>query len=246
MIRVTVWNEYYHEREDSRVAEIYPKGIHGCIADFLGREEDITVRTAVLDDPDNGLPASVLAETDVLIWWGHMHHNDVSDETVDRVVSRVLDGMGLIVLHSGHASKVFSRLIGTRTWDLKWRESNDRCILWVTKPGHPILKGIEDRIELRAEETYGEPFTVAEPDETLFISWFEGGEVFRSGLTYTRGNGRIFYFQPGHETYPAYYNPQIQRVIVNAVRWAAEANCVPLRQGHIKVRPIEDMKSREV
>lgn len=236
MIRVTVWNEFYHERMHEEVKAVYPDGIHACIAEFLGKEEDIQVRTATLDEPENGLPQSVLDETDVLIWWGHMRHNLVEDATVERVYNRVQDGMGLIVLHSGHASKIFARLNGTRTWDLKWRESSDRCLLWVTKPGHPIVRGVGDHIDLPAEETYGEPFTIAEPDEILFISWFEGGEVFRSGLTYYRGNGRVFYFQPGHETFPTYKNPQIQKVITNAVRWCADTNCVQLIQGHIPER----------
>ena len=101
-IRVTVWNEYRHEREDERYRSVYPDGIHGAIAEGLGASAALTVRTATLDEPENGLPDDVLMETDVLIWWGHKAHEEVSDDTVNRVQARVLHGMGLIVLHSGH------------------------------------------------------------------------------------------------------------------------------------------------
>ena len=128
--------------------------------------------------------------------------------------------MGLIVLHSGHFSKIFKRLMGTPC-ALKWREAGERERLWVVNPGHPIAEGIGPCIELENTEMYGEPFSIPEPEEQVFISWFEGGEVFRSGNIWRRGNGKIFYFRPGHETYPIYHNPVIQRVIYNAVKWAA-------------------------
>ena len=218
-VRVTVWNEYRHERKDEKVGAIYPEGIHATIAAAL-REYGLDVRTATLDEPEHGLTDEVLAATDVLIWWGHIAHKEVRDEVVERVHRRVLDGMGLVVLHSGHFSKIFQRLMGT-TCNLKWRESNDREVLWVVAPGHPITEGLGEMIVIEDEEMYGEHFDIPPPETLVFISWFSGGEVFRSGACYTRGAGKIFYFRPGHETLPTYYHPDVQRVIANGVRWAA-------------------------
>lgn len=226
-LRVTVWNEFRHEKSDKQVADIYPEGIHVTLAGAL-EEADFEVRTATLDEPEHGLSRSMLEETDVLIWWGHIAHEEVADEVVERVQSRVLEGMGLVVLHSGHFSKVFRRLMGT-TCNLKWRESDDRERLWVVAPGHPITEGLGEYIEVEAEETYGEPFEVPQPEELVFVSWFSGGEVFRSGCCYRRERGRIFYFRPGHETLPTYHHPEVRRVICNAARWAAPvpgARCV--------------------
>jgi trehalose utilization protein len=218
MLKVTVWNENRHEQKNPVVRAIYPKGIHGTIAEFL-QTEGFETRTATLDEPDHGLPDDVLNHTDVLVWWGHLAHGEVKDEIVEKVKQRVLDGMGLIILHSGHFSKIFKTLMGT-SCDLKWREADEKERLWVVSPGHPITAGISEYIELEQEEMYGEHFDIPQPDELIFTSWFEGGEVFRSGCTYTRGNGKVFYFRPGHETYPTYHNEQIQRVITNAVKWA--------------------------
>ncbi|GHO43661.1 ThuA domain-containing protein [Ktedonospora formicarum] len=218
-LRVTVWNEFRHERHSKEVQAHYPEGIHTTIANFL-READLNVRTATLDEPEHGLTQEVLDATDVLIWWGHMAHGEVRDEIVERVYARVLDGMGLVVLHSGHFSKIFRKLMGT-TCDLKWRESGDRERLWVVAPGHPIAEGLGDYFEIEHEEMYGEHFDIPAPETLVFISWFTGGEVFRSGACYTRGRGKIFYFRPGHETLPTYHHSDVQRVIVNAVNWAA-------------------------
>ncbi len=218
LVQVTVWNENRHEKKNPVVRDIYPNGIHGAIAGFL-EEAGFQARTAVLDEPEHGLTDEVLQNTDVLIWWGHLAHGEVSDEVVQKVQQRVLDGMGLIVLHSGHFSKIFKVLMGT-SCDLKWREADDRERLWVIDPSHPITNGIGEYIQLEKEEMYGEHFDIPAPDELIFMSWFEGGEVFRSGCTYKRGNGKIFYFRPGHETYPTYHNKEIQRVITNAVEWA--------------------------
>jgi trehalose utilization protein len=218
-VRVTVWNEFRHEKEP-RIAAVYPEGIHGAIAAGLEGYEGLEVRTATLDEPEHGLTEGVLAETDMLVWWGHKAHREVEDDIVERVHGRVLEGMGLVVLHSGHHSKIFKKLMGT-TANLKWREANDKERLWVVSPGHPIVDGIGEYIELAQEEMYGEFFDVPEPETTVFLSWFTGGEVFRSGLTYQRGRGKIFYFRPGHESYPTYRNEQVIRVIANACRWAA-------------------------
>lgn len=222
MIRVTVWGENKHERTDETVRKIYPHGMHTCIAEFLNQDPELKAVTATLDQPEHGLTEAVLENTDVLTWWGHIAHGDVSNAIVDRVQKRVLQGMGLIVLHSGHYAKIFKQLLGT-SCSLTWREAAEKERLWVCNPGHPIVQGIDRFIELPQEEMYGEPFGIPNPDEVVFLSWFQGGEVFRSGCCYKRGNGRIFYFRPGHETYPTYHHPQIQQVIRNAVKWARPA-----------------------
>jgi trehalose utilization protein len=218
-LNVTVWGEFRHEKKNPKVAKIYPQGMHETIAAFIRKDPNVEVRTATLDEPEHGLPQAVLDKTDVLIWWGHMAHGDVKDEIVERAKTRVLEGMGLIVLHSGHYAKLFKALMGT-TCSLKWREANDKERLWNVLPTHPIAQGLDEYFEVPAEEMYGEPFGIPTPDELIFISWFTGGEVFRSGCTWYRGNGRIFYFRPGHETYPSYYHPQVQHVISNAIHWA--------------------------
>jgi len=218
-LRVTVWNEFRHEQNDDAIKRIYPEGMHTVIAKALGEHADLQVRTATLDEPEHGLSEAVLAETDVLTWWGHTAHDEVQDDIVERVAKHVLEGMGLIVLHSGHYSKVFKRLMGTNC-SLRWRAAGERERLWNIEPGHPITEGIGEYIDLPNTEMYGERFDIPTPDKLIFISWFEGGEVFRSGCCWQRGHGNIFYFRPGHEEYPIFYNKQVQRVILNAVRWA--------------------------
>ena len=221
-LRILVWGENVHEQHDPAVAAIYPQGMHEAIAagirEFLpGAQAEVT--TATLQEPEHGLTAERLAATDVLTWWGHRAHADVSDAVVDRVQKRVLEGMGLIVLHSGHYSKIFKRLLGT-SCSLRWRVAGEKERLWVCQPGHPIAAGLDRYFELPHEEMYGEPFAIPAPEEQVFISWFEGGEVFRSGCCWRRGNGKIFYFRPGHETYPTYHDKNVRRVIANAAAWA--------------------------
>ncbi|MDQ0297949.1 trehalose utilization protein [Salibacterium salarium] len=217
-MNITVWNEYRHEKENPVVADIYPNGIHHTIAGFL-EEAGHMVRTATLDEEQHGLTEEVLANTDVLVWWGHKAHDEVDEDIAEAVKHRVLEGMGLVVLHSAHFSKVFRKLMGT-TCDLKWREADDRERMWVVDPAHPITEGIGQYLEIDKEEMYGEHFDIPTPEELIFISWFEGGEVFRSGATFKRGRGKIFYFRPGHETYPTYYNKEVQQVIQNGAKWA--------------------------
>ena len=216
-MKVLVWNENLHEKEIPKVTEIYPGGLHGYIASFL-KSDDVEVSTATLDDPECGLTEEVLAQTDVLVWWGHAGHHLVPDEVVERVHNHILSGMGLIVLHSGHFSKIFKRINGT-SCSLKWRDGAKER-LWTIKPNHPIAEGVDETFTIDCEEMYGEPFDIAEPMETIFMGWFNGGEVFRSGCTWVRGNGKIFYFQPGHETNRAFHNENVQRIIKNAVKWA--------------------------
>lgn len=219
-MNVLVWNEYIHEVEQEEVRSIYPEGIHGCIAGFL-RTAGMQVETATLRMPRHGLTQETLAWTDVLVWWGHRAHHEVEDDVVEQVYQRVMDGMGLVLLHSGHNSKIFKKLCGTNTGELRWCNDGTRELLWTVEPGHPITRGVPDCIEIPNDEMYGERFNIPAPDELVFISWFATGEVFRSGCCYRRGRGNIFYFQPGHETFPVYHQPDIQTVITNAVKWAA-------------------------
>jgi trehalose utilization protein len=218
-IRALIWNENEHEKKSALVRKLYPDGIHGALAAAFTGEKDIAVETATMDQPEHGLTADKLAKTDVLLWWAHLKHGDVDDKVVERVQQRVWEGMGLIVLHSGHYSKIFKRLMGTPC-SLSWREAGEKERIWITNPNHPIAAGLPPYFEVDQEEMYGEPFTIPEPMETLMISWFEGGEVFRSGCTFQRGAGKIFYFRPGHEAYPTYHNKDVLTVIRNATRWA--------------------------
>ena len=218
-IRVTVWNEFLHEKHDDRVKAVYPDGMHAVIAATL-RQAGCEVRTATLEEPEHGLTEAVLDATDVLTWWGHGAHEKVRDDVVERVYRRVLDGgMGLIVLHSGHYSKIFRKLMGT-SCSLKWREVGEKERIWVLEPGHPIAHGLPECIVIPHVEMYGERFDIPAPDTLVLCSWFQGGEIFRSGCCYNRGRGKVFYFRPGHETFPIYHQPEIQQVLINAVHWA--------------------------
>lgn len=238
-LRVTVWNEYKHEVDTNHPAStIYPEGMHKVIADYLNNA-GFAAGTATLAEPEHGLTEEVLANTDVLIWWGHMAHHEVSDEIVARVHARVLAGMGLVVLHSGHFSKIFQRLMGT-TCNLKWREAGENERLWVIDRTHPIAAGLPEWIDLPEEEMYGEPFDIPAPDQLVLISWFAGGEVFRSGACWSRGHGKVFYFRPGHESHPTYYNEQVLQVIANGVRWAAPLVGQP-KMEFGNVQPLESL-----
>ena len=233
MIKVTVFNEFRHEKESEAIRAIYPDGIHGAIKAGIA-DDEIVVRTVTLDDPECGLTQEVLDDTDVLLWWGHMAHHEVPDEVAQRVRDAVHSGMGAIFLHSGHHSKPFRLLMGTPC-NLTWREDGDYGLVWVVNPAHPIAQGIGRFIKLEEVETYGEPFSIPEPQELVFIGGYENGEVFRAGCCWQRGNGKVFYFQPGHETFPTFYNPDVLRVIKNAIHWAnpvyrAEIECPNVRK----------------
>ena len=222
-IRVTVWNEFRHEKTEPAAKAIYPEGIHGTIKAFLDKNEDMEVRLAALDDPDQGLPDDVLNNTDVLLWWGHMHHGEVKDERDAPIRRRVyVDGMGFIALHSAHHSKPFRSLVGA-TGNLLWGDEQKE-IVWNVMPSHPIAAGVPQHFELPEEELYAEPFQIPRPDAHIFEAWYEHGYVFRTGVTFLRGAGKIFYFQPGHETCPSYHNETVQRIITTAVRWAKPAD----------------------
>jgi len=230
MIRVTIYNENIHDKLD-HIKAVYPNGMHGAIKECLEADGRVTVNVVTLDMPECGITDELLANTDVLFWWGHAGHEKVPDSVVDRVQKRVLEGMGLVVLHSGHFSKIFKRLMGTGC-NLKWRESGDKERIWITSPSHPIAAGLPESFVLPKEETYGEHFDIPNPDEVVFTSWFSGGEVFRSGCCFLRGNGKIFYFRPGHETFPTFFDENVRKVLVNAALWAAEDRGVFQTYGH--------------
>lgn len=221
-IRVTFWHEFRHEKTNEAVHNIYPEGIHSLVAGFLNEEPDIEAKYVSLDDPEQGLTDELLSSTDVLIWWGHMAHGEVKDELAEKIFRRVtVDGMGFIPLHSAHKSKPFMKILGT-TGNLSWGR-NQKEIVWNLNPSHPIAAGIPDHFTL-TEEMYGEPFYIPQPEELVFCGWYEDGNIFRSGACYRRGAGKVFYFQPGHESCRSFYNPYVRRIIVNAVRWAKPAD----------------------
>lgn len=228
MVSVTIWNEYRHERDEGPARETYPDGIHEALADVLA-DYGHTIRTVTLDEQEHGLTEEVLTETEVLIWWGHLAHDEVRDEVVERVKRHVLDGMGFVPLHSSHESKPFKALMGA-SGTLRWREAGEKERLWIVEPGHPIADGLDEYFEISEAEMYGERFDVPAPDTLVTISWFEGGEVFRSGCCYHRGDGKIFYFRPGHETFPIFEHEDVQKILHNAVEWAAPVDSPPSRR----------------
>jgi len=247
-LRVTIWNEYLHELEHDAVRKLYPAGIHAVLDAALSRllAGAVQTRIATLEQPEHGLTHAALAETDVLTWWGHAAHERVEDEIVERVHNRVLSGMGLVALHSAHASKIFRRLMGT-TCMLRWREAAERERVWIVDPSHPITEGIADEcFEIEHSEMYGEHFDIPPPDELFAISWFEGGEVFRSGCTWRRGKGKVVYFSPGHETFPIYHDPNVQRIIANAASWAAPAGGLYLGRGRNIQEPLSPIAAKHV
>ncbi len=216
-INVLIWNEFLHEKEDA-IKAVYPKGIHGALKDELSADAEFNISTATLEMENHGLSEEILQNTDVLIWWGHMAHQKVSEEVADMVAKHVRLGMGLIVLHSGHHSKPFRKLMGT-TCNLSWREIGESERVWIINPNHPICQGVGKYFELPHEEMYSEVFDIPVPDELLMIGWYKGGEVFRSGCVFNRGNGKIFYFQPGHEEFPTYHIPEVVQILRNAVHY---------------------------
>jgi trehalose utilization protein len=238
MIRVTIWNEFRHERTEPVVKAHYPDGIHATLASMFDGDDRFAVRTATLDEPDAGLGGDVLDETDVLLWWGHKAHDEVPDDVARHVQERVLEGMGFIGLHSAHFSKPFKLLMGTHC-SLKWRKVGERERVWNIAPAHPITRGLGEYFELEQSEMYGERFDIPEPDQTIFISWYQGGEVFRSGCTWNRGNGKVFYFSPGEEMFPIYHDANVRRVIVNATQWCAATVRIPFAVPNVE--PLEPL-----
>ena len=230
-IKIVIWNEFVHERENNALGDyirtIYPDGIHRHLAHALAAQ-DLQITTATLQDEAQGLPPERLDDTDVLLWWGHCAHDQVEDALAERIALRVFRGMGLIVLHSGHLSKPFRRLMGTPC-RLHWREAGEKERVWVCATGHPIVQGVPESFVLPHSEMYGEPFDLPGDGQVITMSWYEGGNVFRSGMAFQRGAGRIFYFSPGHETYPIYHDSNVLTILGNAIRWATPTAIVPER-----------------
>ncbi len=240
MIRVTVWNEYGdRQTANAEIKKAYPDTIHKTIANMLNKTQGLKAVTAVQQDPEFGLSDELLNNTDVLVYWAHAYHDEISDEVAKRVADHVRRGMGVIFLHSAHKAKAFMELMGT-SGSLSWREAAEKERIWTVSPAHPIAEGIPESFVLEHEEMYGEPFGIPSPEDVVFIGWFRGGNVFRSGVTFRRENGKIFYFQPGHETYPIYHDPLIQKVIANAVRWAAPVRRVDKLECP-KANPLEEL-----
>ncbi len=218
-LNVVIWNEYRHEKTDEEVRALYPNGLHAVIKEFLDVNEDMEVSLAALDDPDQGLPDERLETIDVLVWWGHLAHSEVDDALVKKIQKRVYLGkMGFIALHSGHHSKPFKAIVGTNG-NLSWGR-NQKEIMWTLMPSHEIAAGIPDHFLLESEELYSEPFGIPQPDALVFGAWFEDGHIMRAGACFHRGAGKVFYFQPGHETCRSFFNSYVQRIITNAIRWA--------------------------
>ena len=243
MIRATIWNEYIHETAEPAVAALYPGGIHETLARLL-QDEDFCITTSYLNkDEYQGLSPALLRDTDVLIWWSHCAQDALTDETAARVVSRVREGMGFIVLHAGRNSKPFRQLLGTSCGAV-WRDWNEKAYIWTTCPAHPIAAGVPEVFALDGEEMYGEYFDIPRPDDVVFISWFAGGNVFRGGVTFTYGLGKIFYFHPGHERCKSLYNENVVRILKNAVRWAVPVPPKDIRGGVFRP-PLEPIENRE-
>ncbi len=238
-----VWDE----NKKSVPTEVYPSNIRGAIADALNVSEvvNIVAATACLDDDHQGITADVLRNIDVLIWWGHARHDEVTDETAELVRSAVHnDGLGFLPLHSAHYSKPFKAVLSANG-HLKggWRENDnpaDTEEITVAAPKHPIAEGIVG-FTIDQEEMYGAPFDVPPYQVVVFQSYFPtGGEYFPSfattvgkgidpafasgsgnGANQGEGAGRVFYFRPGHETFPTYHLPVVQKILRNAVLWLA-------------------------
>ncbi len=242
-VRVLVWDE----NPPHAPKELYPDGIRGAIAAGLHELAGTTIeaKTANLDEPEQGITEEALATTDVLCWWGHARHGEVSEETARRVFEAVHErGLGLIILHSGHYSKILQWTLAS-PGHLKggWRvaEPPDTEEITVCAPKHPIAQGVADFV-LDKEEMYGAPFDVPAPQALVFQSYFPlGGEYFPCGICFTvgkgktegftsgpgkgvgegEGAGRVFYFRPGHETFGTYFNENVKLILKNAVNWCA-------------------------
>jgi trehalose utilization protein len=225
-IRVLAWSER------SEPADVYPRGINGQFAEFLKSEKDIVVKTANITDPEQGLSEEALAAADVVIWFGHKMHARVTDENVDRVLRHIRTrGMGFMPIHSSHYSKPFQKLMvriaeekGVHLDDTpgKWakvRNEGAAETIQVIAPRHPIAHGITE-FTIPKTETYWNPFVVPPPDTKIFAGRSDNGMQDGSdGLLWRYGKGQVFYFRPGHETYPIYFQPEVQRVLKNAVRF---------------------------
>lgn len=216
---VVVWSE------GTAPKEVYPNDINGAIAEGLKELKGWEVVVANLSDPNQGLPDELLNRADVLIWWGHQRHDQVKDPLVSKIVKRVKeDGMGFISLHSSHFAKPNKALMGTAcSWGAYVGDSTTLKVT-VKDPGHPIAKGVKE-FTIVHNERYSDPYAVPTPQSVVFegIATLKDGKVDPSqqGFTWQIGKGKMFYFQPGHETNPVFYDANVGRIMINAVQWAA-------------------------
>jgi trehalose utilization protein len=214
-IRVLLWSEQTEPRD------VYPKGISGALADYFNKLPGFEAKTATLNDPEAGLSDAVLSQTDVLIWFGHKKHNAVPDEAVDRVIKHVRErGMGFIGLHSAHYSKPLKKLLNASGSWRSYVNHGKPEQMWIVLPDHPIAKGVND-FTIPKTELYAEPFQVPPPEAVIVEGTWESGHRSREVMTWTIGKGRMVYIRAGHEEYPIYFMPQMQRLVANSVEWAA-------------------------
>lgn len=216
---VLVWSE------ETVSDDVYPNDINSAVAEHLNEHDDLVARAVSIGEPEQGVGEDRLDWADTLVWWGHARHDDVTDETVDRVEAAVTDdGLGFVSLHSAHYSRPFTRLCGTSgdLGEVRYEDipPGETETVTVEASDHPLARGVSD-FALPDVEMFGEPFDIPEPDEVVFRSEFEEGGWFRSGVTFTFGEARGVYFRPGHEEFRIYHDPNVRRVIANAVRWTA-------------------------
>lgn len=251
-IRVTIFCEHNQDRYEP-VKSVYPDGIHGALAAAYEAEPGFSVTIATQDMPEHGLTEELLANTDVLVWWSHLDNPQFDDVVADRVCRHVVGrGMGFLSLHSSAFSKPWQRMMGiyydAGSWGrFRTMPKGEKQRLWIINPGHPIVDGLKDFVEIPQDEMYGEPQLVPEADQTVFISWWEGGDVCRSGLVFFRGRGKIFQFTPGHETFPIFYQPEVQLILRNAAKFLAPSETInpALFSGeHLSGDPREDLSHR--
>lgn len=226
-IHVLCWSER------TEPASVYPNGINGALVELLSKDNGVIAEYANLSDPEQGLSQAALARTDVLIWFGHRKHAEVSAENVDRIVTRVREGMGYLPLHSAHYAQPFQkilRLIADKqgqpltgepgSWG-KVRNDGMPELIHILTPQHPIAHGVRD-FTIPKTETYGNPFNVPAPDAKIFEGRYQGGhQDGNDGLLWSFGNGKVFYFRPGHETYPIFYQTEVRQILKNAVHFLA-------------------------
>jgi trehalose utilization protein len=271
-VRVLMWDEQQPEQKRA----YGDKFLGETIAAHLVAQMGFAVKNVSLASPSQGLDEVTLNDTDVVIWWSHQKNHLVTDENVERLVTRVGQGrLGFIALHSAHWSRPFVRLMQERskadalaqipsaeraaakfeylnqnplgkvpkrdallTPSLSqengiWKLTLPGCIFPAYRadgapshvitllPDHPIAAGLPAKWDVKQTEMYDEPFHVPKPDAVVFEERWDKGEHFRSGCVWEVGRGRVFYFRPGHETYPVFKQAEPLRVVENAARWLA-------------------------
>lgn len=278
-VHVLIWDE-----RQPRQSEAYDNFLGNEIAKRLKEESaDFEIRSVWLEDPEQGLEAGNLEWADVIVWWGHVRHSDVTKENATRVLEYVREGkLDLVALHSAHWARPFVEAMNWRSVEdakkrlekladgkeltyetvdpprertvpmhgstltpalFGYKKSKNKfhgiihlpyCCFPDYRPDakpstvtvkatqHPIAKGLPKTFQVKQTEMYNEPFHVPAPDEVVFEETWELGERFRAGMIWNIGKGKVFYFRPGHETYPVYKQPEMVKVIANACRWLGE------------------------